>query len=100
MVDAPAWDAVCVENAGRPGVRPCVNDLPLGVLLPLIPFVLPLTLPFPLGEGENFPLLPFPLGPFLSLPLPSRWPFPLRYGEGATRLGEAASVKYAHALPS
>ena len=71
MVDAPAGDAVCVENAGRPGVRPCVNDLPLGILLPFDPFVLPL--PLPLDEDENFPL-PFPLElePILALPLPSR----------------------------
>ncbi len=73
MVDAPAWDAVCVENAGRPGVRPCVNDLPLGMLFPFGPFVLPLPLPLPLDEDENFPL-PFPLElePILALPLPSR----------------------------
>ncbi len=75
MVDAPAWDAVCVGNAGRPGVRPCVSDLPLGIFLPFDPFVLPLLLPLPLplGKDENFPL-PFPLelGPSLALPLPSR----------------------------
>ena len=73
MAGSPGWDAVCVESAGRPGVRPCVNDLPLGVLLPFVPFVLPLPLPLPLGEDENFPL-PFPLelGPILALPVPSR----------------------------
>ena len=73
MVGAPAWGAVCVENAGRPGVRPCVDGLPLGILLPFDPFVLPLPLPLPLGKDENFPL-PFPLvlEPILVLPLPSR----------------------------
>ena len=73
MVDAPVWDAVCVGNAGRPGVRPCVSDLPLGIFLPFDPFVLPLPLPLPLGKDENFPL-PFPveLEPILALPLPSR----------------------------
>ncbi len=92
MLDDTAGAAVCVGNAGRPGAKPCVNDLPLGVRLPFHPFVLPLPLLLPLGKDGNFPF-PFPFGPILVLPLPSRLPFLFRNGEGATRLVEEGSVR-------
>ena len=66
MVGATACAAACVLNDGRPGVKPCAIDLPLGVRLPFIPFDLPLLLPLPLETDEDLPF-PFALGRGVAL---------------------------------